>query len=337
MKAPITSGFVTWPTIRELPPLVIEEGHDGLERTAMPMPDDTGTGWVELIPLAVGMSIARGGNSFTEKARGLLIPYQHIKASLAEPAFVISAVQKGRVILREYDLNTDLQCGKGFVVFRHLEQIDYEIILDASSDVDGINLFIGRTSLAMLLGESLAGELLVKLNIAQAPSATVQLVPPQITAILFSAVQEHLTGQMRRLHAQAKSLEFLSALAHHLVHDKQPYATASGHKEQLVEQLHNELTHLEGKVPSLEVLAQQYGISARLLNDEFRKRYGSSIYNYVSELRLTAAHEKLIKTAMPMKILALNMGYSHVNHFISAFGKKFGYSPGSLRKKGNDF
>lgn len=305
-----------------------------MERTPMPMPDETGTGWAELIPLAVGMSIARGGNSFTEKARGRLIPYQQIKAILDEPAFVISAVQKGRVILREYDLKTDLQCGKGFVVFRHLDRIHYEIILDASSDVDGLNLFIGHSALAMLLGERLAGELLEKLSISATPSATVQMVPPQITAILFSAVQENLTGQMRRLHAQAKSLEFITALANHLVHGEQPYAMASGHKEQLVEQLHNELLHLEGKVPSLEVLAQQYGISARMLNDEFRKRYGSSIYNYVSELRLTAAHEKLIKTAMPMKILALNMGYSHVNHFISAFSRKFGYSPGSLRKKG---
>jgi AraC-like DNA-binding protein len=30
---------------------------------------------------------------------------------------------------------------------------------------------------------------------------------------------------------------------------------------------------------------------------------------------------------------ATRLGYSHVNHFISAFKRKFGYSPGSLRRK----
>jgi len=34
-----------------------------------------------------------------------------------------------------------------------------------------------------------------------------------------------------------------------------------------------------------------------------------------------------------MKVLAARLGYSHVNHFIAAFKKKFGYPPGSLRKK----
>jgi len=33
-----------------------------------------------------------------------------------------------------------------------------------------------------------------------------------------------------------------------------------------------------------------------------------------------------------MKTLAHKIGYSHVNHFITAFKKKFGVTPGSLRK-----
>ncbi|NTW85245.1 MAG: AraC family transcriptional regulator, partial [Holophagaceae bacterium] len=33
-----------------------------------------------------------------------------------------------------------------------------------------------------------------------------------------------------------------------------------------------------------------------------------------------------------MKALAANLGYSHVNNFIYAFKKKFGYPPGSVRK-----
>jgi AraC-like DNA-binding protein len=61
--------------------------------------------------------------------------------------------------------------------------------------------------------------------------------------------------------------------------------------------------------------------------------YGKSLFSYISEVRLNEAHETLSSTEVPMKIIAKNLGYSHVNHFINAFGKQFGYSPGSLRKK----
>lgn len=101
-----------------------------------------------------------------------------------------------------------------------------------------------------------------------------------------------------------------------------------------LQHLHDELESLQGKVPTLDGLAQQYGISARVLNDEFRKVYGCSIFTCISELRLKEAHEALLKTDIPMKTLAINLGYCHVNHVIGAFGRKFGYSPGSLRKKG---
>lgn len=41
----------------------------------------------------------------------------------------------------------------------------------------------------------------------------------------------------------------------------------------------------------------------------------------------------LVETGLPMKVLASRLGYSHVNNFINAFKNRFGYSPGSLRRK----
>ncbi len=71
---------------------------------------------------------------------------------------------------------------------------------------------------------------------------------------------------------------------------------------------------------------------ARVLNNGFKEIYGCSINTYISGQRLDSAHEVLVKSDIPMKTLAVNLGYSHVNHFITAFRKKFGYSPGSLRR-----
>jgi AraC-like DNA-binding protein len=53
----------------------------------------------------------------------------------------------------------------------------------------------------------------------------------------------------------------------------------------------------------------------------------------MTDHRLAQAHALLQTEQISMKVLAARLGYSHVNHFIAAFRKKFGYPPGSLRKK----
>ena len=71
------------------------------------------------------------------------------------------------------------------------------------------------------------------------------------------------------------------------------------------------------------------------MNQAFFEKYGQSIYNFLSNQRLEQAHYGLLKTDIPMKTIAHKIGYSHVNHFITAFKNKFGVTPGSLRKENN--
>ncbi|WP_186343219.1 helix-turn-helix domain-containing protein [Allochromatium palmeri] len=87
------------------------------------------------------------------------------------------------------------------------------------------------------------------------------------------------------------------------------------------------------------MLAQHFGRSAQTLNREFKERFGLPIAAYVSAQRLQEAHAAIANTATPLKVIAANLGYSHVNHFSNAFRRQFGYSPGALRKgslKGTD-
>lgn len=100
--------------------------------------------------------------------------------------------------------------------------------------------------------------------------------------------------------------------------------------------LHEDLLQLKGKVPTLHELGLQYEISLPMLNEEFRNMYGKSLRSYISEVRLNEAHAALINSDIPMKIITKNLGYTHVNHVITSFGKQFGSSPGSLRKKTRD-
>ena len=82
----------------------------------------------------------------------------------------------------------------------------------------------------------------------------------------------------------------------------------------------------------MEELATQNGCSIRTLNTEFSTEYGQPVSAFLIEYRFKLAHDAVQQTTIPLKILAEQLGYSHVNHFSTAFRKKFGYAPGYLRK-----
>jgi AraC-like DNA-binding protein len=155
-------------------------------------------------------------------------------------------------------------------------------------------------------------------------------VPRQIAAILYAAMSEHLVGNVRKLHAQAKVLEYISALTGHVTKIRNEKITS---REDAIREARERLRHLNGEAPTLDELARRYGMTARALNEGFKRLFGQSVFAVITDQRLQEAHEVLLKTDLPIKILAANLGYSHVNNFSAAFSKKFGYSPGSLRGK----
>jgi AraC-like DNA-binding protein len=97
--------------------------------------------------------------------------------------------------------------------------------------------------------------------------------------------------------------------------------------------LHTELLQVTGEIPKLSDIAKKYNVTPFKLNQIFFENYNQSIYNFLANQRLDQAYQCLLKTDIPMKTLAHKIGYSHVNHFIAAFKKKFGVTPGSIRKK----
>ena len=332
MKPPVSTATINWLTSSASAPIILEEGHDGYSRTQIPMPPEMGSGWIELFSLAIGMNIARGSHHFEPKMMGQIVPFFDVKGVLNEPTLIVSSARTGQIILKERCVGIDFIFGQGRSLFEYVDRQDYMPMLDGSCDIEVTMLKIGISMLETLLGIPGAHAMLEALNVREVPAAAVCAVPPYISVSLDECMPAHLTGMMRKLHAQSKALEYVGALASHLnVEEAKTGADTVKHKQVL--QLREELSRLQGKVPALDELARQYGMSGRVLNEEFKNAYGASIFQYVSDLRLDEAHEALLHTDVPMKSMALNMGYSHVNHFITAFGKKFGYSPGSLRRR----
>lgn len=58
---------------------------------------------------------------------------------------------------------------------------------------------------------------------------------------------------------------------------------------------------------------------------------------YIKELRLSTAHEMIQNTSLSFEDIALQVGYSSLSHFSTAFKKRFGLSPSTLRKNSTTY
>jgi len=84
---------------------------------------------------------------------------------------------------------------------------------------------------------------------------------------------------------------------------------------------------------SIKQLAQQVGISQRLLELLSSKHLGSSPSAYYLRLRLQAARKLVLDSNSPMSDIALRCGFNSQSAFSRAFLKRYKQSPIELRKR----
>jgi AraC-like DNA-binding protein len=306
----------------------------GVLKGQLHMPEDLGKGEYEALALSARdrsiVLLVSTQHSFNEGIENCLVDSSAIQAELPEPELLIHTARTGLLVLN------DLQVGKTFDVqghhssFHHLDYLNLAGQVSSHAPLDSSFLRVPMTDLIMLLGEDVATKLLSTLQIAPTNCAESYFIPPHITSVLYKAHSNHLTGRVRQTYAMAKTVGYLCLLADHVC-NSEPQRTTIAAK---IHQIYEELLHLEGKLPNLQELAVRYGASAKAISNGFKELYGKPLYNFVTEQRLEQAHIALLESDVPLKVLAARLGYVHVNHFVATFKRQFGYTPGSVRKKG---
>ena len=326
MEAIATDLCLRWLSEPAADPLHVAAEHSELPRTAAPFPDGQGDGWIELQDLHLGMHLCRVVHRFVPGQAGLA-PMSDVRAALTEPILFIQTTRVGRGVLYDRRLERWLAHAADSCIFAHLDRVDHQHWAETGTTLEVTALGIGYSKLQRALGEATARDLLAALDIAALPSAQVHPVPGPLKAILESCLVDSLTGNLRRLHAQARVLDFLVAL----VGQRDALVRPEVRQRIPIIRLREELDQLYGSVPCLDELARRYGVSARALNECFKEAFGRTIFAYVTERRLEAAQACLRGGQAPLKVVAARLGYASVSHFSQAFIRKFGYRPGSIR------
>lgn len=89
--------------------------------------------------------------------------------------------------------------------------------------------------------------------------------------------------------------------------------------------------NLNRPLPLAEIAAQVH-LSPRHLSRLFTRFTGKSPAHYITHARMDRARGLLLRSQMPIKEVAVTVGYPDVHHFTRAFAVHFGCPPGEMRR-----
>lgn len=297
-----------------------------------PVPEEIGQASITRLELALGMTIFRAEHQFSQAGFGKLVEIADVEGAFPSTSFMVQIARGSRVIHYETIPEAKVIFSPGHDLFRLTNRLKVTPVVDASANCTMTALTIGLQTLEFLVGKASAHRTLDALGLLPAPKVLIKSIPVSISDILHTVIPTDLSGSLQRLTTQARVLQYLTALITHLGtdSDEEPSLSASRRRAR---ELHALLQNSEGKIPTLNELGERFNKSARTLSNDFLMEYGQSIAAFVSDLRLREAHAAIAHSTVPLKAVAERLGYVHTNHFVRAFSKKFGYPPGSLRKK----
>lgn len=90
--------------------------------------------------------------------------------------------------------------------------------------------------------------------------------------------------------------------------------------------------HISKKPPSIRSLSRQIALNEFKLKTGFKQYFNSGIFEWLMEQKMQHAKNLLLTTNKPIKDICTMVGYPRSTNFITAFRRRFGMTPGSLRR-----
>ncbi|AMN46234.1 AraC family transcriptional regulator [Steroidobacter denitrificans] len=100
-----------------------------------------------------------------------------------------------------------------------------------------------------------------------------------------------------------------------------------------MQRIEERLENLAGGLPNLEDLGDLCGIGSRQLMRAFQATTGTTVYEHIRALQLVRARRLLVRSDLPLKQIAYELGYAHAASFSAAFRRESGETPGNFRRR----
>ncbi len=303
-----------------------------LQKVSYPYPSDWAIGYSEHIDFHDGISMVKVFHNFTNEDRPSEIPLGVFNVQPTFPSFTSHIMHKGCLNFINNKNNDKLVRIPGIDLFSRIETIDITQTLFTDEDISLTVIFIPEVQLINLLGLNEIEIFYKNLGISNLGNYNQIKIPQSISNKIANCTPSHLNGSLRQLFANSVILQYLIEINIYIA-SMDTIKNDSLNSKLDITGLHTELLQVTGEIPKLNDIAKKYNVTPFKLNQVFFEKYNQSIYNFLANQRLDQAYQAIVNTDIPLKTLAHKIGYSHVNHFITAFKNKFGFTPGSIRRQ----
>jgi len=330
MKSTSIEHNIEWLFDTSIQPTQITSGE--LSRLPFPYPSELATGYTEHLTLPNGTSLIKDHHEFLNEDRPLTINLGNFRSEFPSPIFAVHLMHSGRIDLFDNSIKRSALRAPGVDVFTRFKSLDINQTLYTDENIYLSGLFIPEDQLTNLFGNEIAESFFKVLGLHKNYDYCEVNLPLNLSNKIANCIPSHLEGGMRSLFATLAITQYLLE-ANLYISNSNNFVKNLEKREFDVSSLYAELLNVTEEAPKLHELSKKYNVSVAKLNQTFIKKYDQSIYAFLANQRLNQAYHALVSTEIAMKALAHKIGYSHVNHFIAAFKKKFGVTPGSIRKK----
>lgn len=160
-----------------------------------------------------------------------------------------------------------------------------------------------------------------------------KVVTPDMVRIINELKETQKTGELRRLHTEAKIMELLICQLEQFQEEDDD--TKAVLKDVDIEKLEQARRILEANFvnpPTQKELAMAVALNESKLRRGFKEYFATTIYEYTVRLRMEYARQLLLVEKKNIQETATLSGFNHQNNFSSAFKKYFGISPSDIKQ-----
>jgi AraC-like DNA-binding protein len=208
---------------------------------------------------------------------------------------------------------------------------DFEVHARAGTELRGVRMQIPSTLLKHYFKLGADEDVLSRYLTLRNQSLMLKEVDFESRLIMEELLAEGAAGGLFYESRSLRLLEnFFAWLYKQWSHDGNTASKLSRSEIDLMVQVEKDLLEDLALAPFIEDLARKHALSSARLKKLFKEVHGLSIYQHFQKNRMQKAREILFEKKMPIKEVALELGYENASNFSTAFKKQFGILPGKL-------
>lgn len=153
--------------------------------------------------------------------------------------------------------------------------------------------------------------------------------------IIAEVMKNPYQGPIRKVHSEAKAMELICIMLQNISREflDAGKSSANLHNSACLEEARAILMESIDNPPTLASLSRQVGLNRSRLSHDFKARFGMTVYDYVTEIRMEQASVMLRNPGVSIGHVAEALGYTHARNFSQAFRRYFGVSPRAARQQ----